>query len=106
MAVALKVLIARWVDDEPQPGIVECSLTDRFGRHWVFMEKCALVSSAALCSDSAYPLPGAIDCHIISAGIDDDGRHFTVVDTEEPWGVSAVDGGTRFEVFVDQLDRR
>jgi hypothetical protein len=69
------------------------------------MEKCAVVSSAALCNDSAYPQSGVIACHIISTGLDDNGREFAVVDTKQPWGINAVNGDTRFEVFADQLDR-
>jgi hypothetical protein len=105
MAIAIQVLIVRWVDDEPQPGIVECSLIDRFGKDWLFLEKCAVVSSALLCSDSTYPQPGLIACQIISTGLDDHGREFVVLDTEQPWGINAVGGNSRFEVFVDQLDR-
>ena len=105
MTIAARVLIARWVDDEPQPGIVECRLTDRFGRDWTFMEKCAAVSPAALFKDSTYPQSGVIGCHIISSGFDDNRREFAIVDTKQPWGITAINGDTRFEVFADQLDR-
>jgi hypothetical protein len=103
MTAAIRILILRWVGDDPQPGIVECKLTDRFGRDWAFIEKCAVVSSAALRPDSIYPQSGVIGCRIVSTGLDDSGREFAVVDTEEPWGISAVNGGTRFEVFADRL---
>lgn len=102
---AIRVLIVRWVDDEPQPGMVECRLVDRFGRNWVFVEKCAVVSPAAVCADSTYPQSGVIGCRIISTGSDNSGRQFAVVDTEEPWGISAATGETRFEVFADQLEK-
>jgi hypothetical protein len=46
-----------------------------------------------------------IACQIISTGLDDHGREFVVLDTEQPWGINAVGGNSRFEVFVDQLDR-
>jgi hypothetical protein len=105
MTTAIRVLIVRWVDDEPQPGIVECRLTDRFGRDWAFIEKCPAVSSAALCNDSTYPRSGVIGCQIISTGLDDNGREFAVVDTRQPWGITAVTGHACFEVFADQLDR-
>jgi hypothetical protein len=95
--------ITRWVNDGPQPGIVECKLTDRFGKDWAFVEKSAIVSSASLTGDSVYPQPGYIGCHIITIGTDDSGRSFAVVDTEQPWGIEAVDGATCFEVFADQL---
>ena len=44
---AIAVSIVRWVDDEPQPGIVECKLTDLFGRDWTFIEKSAVVTYGA-----------------------------------------------------------
>jgi hypothetical protein len=44
-----------------------------------------------------------IGCRVISRGFDDNGREYAVVDTDQPWGVEAVDGTTRFEVFADQL---
>jgi hypothetical protein len=105
MTIAIRVWIVRWVHDEPQPGIVECRPTDRFGRDWVYIEKSAVFSSTAICSDSIYPQSGVIGCRIVSTGLDDNGREFAVVDTKQPWGIYAIDGGTCFEVFATQLDR-
>jgi len=34
----VEVSIIRWVDDEPQPGIIEFVLSDRSGRQWHFHE--------------------------------------------------------------------
>jgi hypothetical protein len=103
MTSEISVSIVRWVDDEPQPGIVECRFTDRFGKEWLFIEKSAVVSSPSPGRDSLYPLPGVIGCRIISTGLDDAGREIAVVDTEKPWGIESVDGNTRFEVFAVQL---
>ncbi len=105
MTIAIRVLIVRWVGDEPQPGIVECRLTDRFGSDWAYIEKSAVVSSTSLHNNSTYPQSGLIGCSVISAGLDDNGREFAVVDTEQPWGIRAINGSTRFEVFADQLER-
>ena len=104
MTVAVRVSIVRWVDDEPQPGIVECMLVDRFGNDWKFIEKCAVVSAAPLSNNSTYPQPGVVGCRVISAA-SDDGREYAAIDTEHPWGISAIDGSTRFEVFADQLQQ-
>jgi len=100
---AVAVSIVRWVDDEPQPGIVECKLTDRFGKSWTILEKCAVVSAAALSRDSVYPQRAEVACRVIASGSDDSGREFTVIDTAQPWGIEADDGNTLFEVFADQL---
>jgi hypothetical protein len=102
---AIQVLIVRWVDEEPQPGIVECKLVDRFGRGWIFVEKCAVVSPVAIGADSTYPRSGLIGCRIISTGSDNSGRQIAVVDTGQPWGINAVTGEGRFEVFADQLTK-
>ncbi len=59
MTIAIRVSIVRWVADEPQPGIVECSLTDRFGSEWTFIEKSAVVSSTSVHNNSAYPQSAA-----------------------------------------------
>jgi hypothetical protein len=105
MTIAIRVSIVRWLDDEPQPGIVECRFTDRFGSDWAFIEKCAVVSSATLHNNSTYPQSGVIRCSVISLGLDDNGRECAVVDAEQPWGISAISGNTRFEVFAHQLQR-
>ncbi len=103
MTMAVKILIVRWVDDEPQPGIVECKLIDRFGKEWTFIEKSMVVSAADLWNDSVYPQPGVIACSVLSRDIDEQGREFAVIDSEKPWHIEAVDGETGFEIFADQL---
>ena len=103
MTITVAVSIVRWVDDEPQPGIVECKLTDRFGKDWAFIEKSAMVSPEVLVSGSRYPQPGVIGCRVISTGKDDEGREFSVIDTEQPWDIEAAGGETCFEVFNEQL---
>jgi len=102
---AITVSIVRWVDDEPQPGIVECNLVDRFGKRWTFIEKSAVVSTATLDANSSYPQAAMIGCRIVTTGLDDNGREFALVDTELPRGIEADDGTTRFEVFTDQLQQ-
>jgi hypothetical protein len=97
------VMIVRWVSDDPQPGIVECELTDRFGKVWRFIEKSAVVSSENLSSESRYPRPGVIPCQVIGRSRDESGREVAEIATESPWGVEAFDGTTRFHVFADEL---
>jgi len=94
--------IVRWVDDH-QPGIVECKFPDRFGQDWFFHEKLPIVSVEPLDRQSAYPRPCAIACQVIARGRDGQGREIAEVDTEAPWGISSVDGASRFHVLVDQL---
>lgn len=97
------VVITRWVDDEPQPGMVECELTDRFGKAWHLLEKSAVATAANITSKSSYPQPGVIYCHVITRGHDKTGREVAEIDTERTVVAEAVEGGSRFEVFADQL---
>lgn len=70
---SIRVEIVRWVD-EYQPGIVECRLTDRMGRIWLFHEKLPIVSLESLDRDRLYPRPGILACRIVAFGLDESGR--------------------------------
>ena len=100
--IAIRVQIVRWVDDY-QPGIVECSFVDRFGRERTFIEKLPYVSDVQLSESSNYPQPGAIACTVISRTRDRAGREVAEVDTEIPFSIEAIDGETRFHVLVADL---
>jgi hypothetical protein len=102
LVFAIDVMIVRWVSDD-QPGIVECQLTDRFGKDWRFIEKLPVVSMRLLCGEASYPQPGIIACQVTERGHDGSGREIAEIDTRTPWGVEAVEGTTRFHVFMDQL---
>lgn len=99
----IRVLITRYLSDDPQPGIVECEFTDARERRWVFVEKTAVVSADLLESRTAYPQPGIIACEILGQSRDSDGREVFLVDTERPWGVAAIDGSTQFQVFSTSI---
>jgi hypothetical protein len=99
---AVDVAIVRWVDDH-QPGFVECQLTDMFGTVWRFIEKLPVVSSQLMSAASSYPQTGVIACQVIKLGRDAVGREIVEIDTISPWGVQAVDGTTRFQVYADQV---
>ncbi|QOF69731.1 hypothetical protein IG197_17960 [Aminobacter sp. SR38] len=53
----VEVSIIRWVDDEPQPEIIEFVLSDRSGRQWHFHEECAVISGELVDAASVYPNP-------------------------------------------------
>lgn len=58
----LRVQIVRFVDEEPQPGIVESQFRDAQGKVHSIIDKVPLFTSADLWSDSNYPQPGFIEC--------------------------------------------
>ena len=102
MVHAVDVAIVRWIDDD-QPGFVECQLTDMFGTVWRFIEKLPVVSSQPMSAASNYPQAGGIACQVTKLGRDAAGREIVEIDTGDPWGVQAVDGTTRFQVYADQV---
>ncbi len=100
--VGVRVVIRRYVSDEPQPGIVACEFSDAQGRSHHFVEKTAVVSAEYLGADTGYPRPRVIACAVVSRGRGGGGEVVTV-DTERPWGVASAEGVTRFEVAADSL---
>jgi len=56
----LAVQIVRFVDDEPQPGNVECELVDVGGNRHTLIDKVPMCSAERLDANSQYPEPGAV----------------------------------------------
>jgi len=98
----IAVQIAR-LTDAAQPGWVECVLRDASNREWRFIDKVPVFTTASLDASSSYPQPGVIACEILREWTGEDGRRRCLIDTSRPWGVSAVDGETRFEVVSDEV---
>jgi hypothetical protein len=63
---SLRVQIVRFVDDEPQPGIVESQFCDAHGKVHSIIDKVPMFTSAALWSGSEYPQIGFIECSVMS----------------------------------------
>ncbi|QKD01314.1 hypothetical protein [Mesorhizobium loti] len=99
----IEVSITRWIDDDPQPGIVEFEFNDRFGRRWQFHEKQARVSLEWLDANSAYPRPGDVRCLVLSRSQDEEGRLIAEIDTFQGDSVESLEEVRRFEVFASQL---
>ena len=99
----MPVTIVRWVDDDPQPGIIEFSLIDRFDRDWRFLEKVAIPTSDTLDAESSYPQPGTIRCTVVRMMIDQRGEPCIVIDTSKPWFIESIEGASRFEVKADRV---
>ena len=60
-----------WVNDEPFPGLVEVELTDREGRRWTFIDKCAVFDSQGLLTPTApYPIDLRLACTVVESGDD------------------------------------
>src|SRR5882724_11066472 len=99
----ITVSILRYVDDA-QPGWVECSFRDAWGREHLFREKVPVVSTADLDAASTYPQLGVIACEIIERWRDEKQRDLIKVSTDKPWGCESRDGTTCFDVLPRQLN--
>jgi hypothetical protein len=88
------------VDDEPFPGLVEVELTDREGRRWTFIDKCAVFDAEGVLTPSApYPIELRLACTVLESCDDR-----VVISTADPWHIETVDHQSSFVVRLDQLD--
>ena len=94
--------ITRWVSDD-FPGFVECQFADCFGKTWVVIEKVPVLTTLDLRSGNRFPQPVLIECGVVGRRQTNAGREIVEITTETPWGVTATDGTTRFEMYAEQL---
>ncbi|GLV88522.1 hypothetical protein Slala03_82110 [Streptomyces lavendulae subsp. lavendulae] len=100
--VFLRCEAVRWVDDEPQPGLVEVRFTDAHHQQWTFVDKWPVFSGEDLHPDSSYPVEVGVLCDILTTGNSADTAD-TVKISVAPWGLESLDGRIEFEVRADQL---
>lgn len=103
---SVSVTITRFVDDFPQPGIVECALVDIDGLTHLFVDKFYYVSDEELSSSSQYPQSGRIRCTINAELKDDAGRDIIKIDTDNPDAVRSTTENTQFVVLASQVIKR
>src|SRR5215471_11505967 len=99
----LIVQIVRWVDDDPQPGIVACEFEDAEGYLHTVIEKQAVASEVCLDASSAYPRPGIIRCEVLTQWRDSKGRELARITTERPYSIETTEGLSEFVVLASQL---
>lgn len=78
-AKAVAVEIVRFVM-EHQPGIVEGEFSDADGRLHKVVDKCVMMTTEDLWSDSSYPQDGVFPCEVLSTWTDDQGRSLAKID--------------------------
>jgi hypothetical protein len=101
-AAELAVQIVRFVDSEPQPGVVACELTDAENRRHSFVDKVPIFSTMDLDDRSTYPQPGIIRCEVIARWQDASGRGLARVRTARD-GVESIEGLSEFVVLATQI---
>ncbi|MFJ4321164.1 hypothetical protein ACIP46_38700 [Streptomyces lavendulae] len=104
--VFLRCEAVRWVDDEPQPGLVEVRFTDAHQQQWAFIDKWPVfTASDDLAPGSHYPVEAGILCDVLNTGntADTADTADTVRVSVAPWGLESLEGRVEFEVRADQL---
>lgn len=92
--------VARWVSDEPFPGVIEVEVEDFFGKTWSFVDKTAMFTrDVAVVSGGPYPIPIELGCVVLESMSDR-----VKVSTTSPWGLESVDGTSEFVFGVDQVN--
>lgn len=100
----LRCEAVRWVDDEPQPGLVEVVFTDADGHRRSLVDKVTVFDDADRISPhSPFPVPVDVRCEVISdAG--ESGTQVVTISTARPWGLETPDGHSEFRVLPQQLE--
>jgi hypothetical protein len=96
----LRVQIVRFVDKEPQPGIVESRFCDAHGVVHSIVDKVPIFTTAALWSDSEYPQPGSVGCKVLQRICDSHAPNFARITT---WGVETTNGESEFVIDEAEL---
>jgi hypothetical protein len=101
-AAAVQVTILGWHENYP-PGIVECSLVDRFGRDWRIALKYYDATKEELGPDSQYPLSGLVSCQVLERGMDRDGGSIAKIELDVPLENLSEKAVDQFEILTGQL---
>jgi hypothetical protein len=100
-AVGLAVQIVRFVDHEPQPGLVACEFADSEQRRHTIIDKEVTFSATHLDDRSIYPQPGAVPCEVVAQWRDARGRDLVRVSIGR--GIESTEGLSEFVVLPTQL---
>lgn len=89
----------RWIDDEPQPGLVEVALTDADETVWRLADKSSVFDATGILRrETDYPVSVLVTCNVLERRTDGAGRATVLIDLL-PWGVT----DQVFEVLADHL---
>ena len=96
-----KISINQFIDDH-QPGWVECSFFDAFGKAHIVRDKVPVFTVEPLDSNSEYPKEGVVGCEIIKEWKHKNEQTVYTV-RSDVWGVETMEGLTEFDLFAAQL---
>ena len=98
----IQVTINKFISND-QPGLVECSFTDAWGKLHLIQDKLPVFTELDIDANSQYPQKGVVGCEIIKKLEDQNGKSVYTVDTSKPWDVSSIEGLTTFDLFETQI---
>jgi hypothetical protein len=103
----LAVQIVRCIDDEHQPGWIECEFTDVEGRPHTVADKMPIFimdpTLDPLDRNTKYPQPGGVACEILDAWRDPEGRELVRITIDRPWRIESTEKLSEFVVLATQL---
>lgn len=99
----LAIQIVRFVNDDPQPGVVACEFVDANGQKHTFIDKVPGFSSEVLDANSSYPQRGSVRCKSVASWCDEKGRDVVRITTEFPDHIESSEGLVEFVVLATQL---
>ena len=95
----LKVSIAQWLSDEPQPGWVVVRFSDASGREWTLEDKPPIFTARSFVA-ADLPIDGVVKCVVRALRLDSQARDVATIQSS----VGAPDGTSTFDVFREQLE--
>lgn len=98
----LHVRIVRFVDAH-QPGWVACEFVDAENRSHTVVDKVPIFTADDIDQNTKFPLPGIMQCELISQLRDANGRDLVRISTERPSNIASEDGLSEFTVLSSQL---
>ncbi len=100
--LGLKVKITEFADNS-QPGFVNCTFTDAFGKEYKIFEKVPVITDEYLDENSAYPRNGIVSCIILDQNPDKTNTDIVKINIAEPLHISTVNDEAIFFVSKNQL---
>lgn len=103
----LAIQIKRSLDNEHDPGWIECDFVDVESRRHTIVDKIPICSLDAafdpLDSNTNWPQPAGVPCEILNTWRDPSGRELARITTDRPWHVESTEKLSEFVVFASQL---
>jgi hypothetical protein len=95
------VTITKLVEDS-LPALVEFSLTDIYGKNWLFIDKAPVITLDDITKETVLPKIGQMAVEVIKEW-DHDGEKVVTINTAKPWDIESTEGQQQFDVLAEQI---